>query len=518
MTPTPFEDHTTPEWLRSSVATVAKKIDALPDWAKAHRSALPPLVVGDHCLHEMQAIAVLAGLRQSTLERRHWIVDDLKKHVAQSHLDAFAWKLFEIWLSYGAPSKEKWALLAVGLLGGDACAIKLTPLLRAWPGEGQHQRAVTGLQCLRAIGTDTALTQLNGIAQKLRFQGLKKKAQELMEAIATDRGLSRADLEDRIVPDLDLDAKGGRRFDFGPRQFQVIIGPDLVPKVRGNDGKTKADLPKPGAKDDPDKAPAAVAAWKLLKKQLRETLKVQAPRLEQAMVVGRRWPLPQFEALLVRHPLMINLVRRLLWGGYDSAAKLVATFRVTEDQTFADVADHAWLPPPEVVSIGIVHPLHLSDEQRSAWGQVFGDYEIIAPFPQLGRPLYAITPEEGTSKVLRRHTDRKVPGMALRGTLEQRGWTRGSAANHGVIMELSKQFPGACVTAVLDIQPGIAMGIPDLLGDHQQVTGAFFLSGMYVPADYPYHKDEQKVLLSQVDPLAMSEVLADLTEVASKGS
>ena len=43
--------------------------------------------------------------------------------------------------------------------------------------------------------------QLNGIAQKLKFQGLKNKAKEFMEAIANDNGLTRDELEDRIVPD-----------------------------------------------------------------------------------------------------------------------------------------------------------------------------------------------------------------------------------------------------------------------------------------------------------------------------
>src|SRR6185312_3551948 len=143
-----------------------------------------------------------------------------------------------------------WALLAIGHLGGDGSALKLTPLLRAWPGESQHQRAVSGLECLRAIGSDTALMQLNGIAQKLKFQGLKKKAQEFMEAIATDRGMSRTQLEDRIVPDLDLDERGTRIFDFGSRQFTVVLDADLKPVVRDESGKLKSDLPKPGAKDD----------------------------------------------------------------------------------------------------------------------------------------------------------------------------------------------------------------------------------------------------------------------------
>src|SRR5262249_26446208 len=149
----------------------------------------------------------------------------LKQHADPAMLDAFAWALFERWRGEGMPPKEKWALTALGLLGGDGSVLKLTPLLRAWPGEGQHQRAVAGLECLRAIGSDTALTQLNGVALKLKFKGLQNRARQLMEAIAAARGLTRAELEDRIVPDLDLDERGSRVFDFGPRRFTVALGP-----------------------------------------------------------------------------------------------------------------------------------------------------------------------------------------------------------------------------------------------------------------------------------------------------
>ena len=229
-----------------------------------------------------------AGPEHARLRPIRWSPPSRPTPTAAS-LDAFAWSLFERWLAEGAPSKEKWAMGALGLLGSDATALKLAPMVRAWPGESQHQRAVFGLECLRAIGTDAALMQLNGIAQKLPFKGLKARAAEMMEAIARDRGLSRTELEDRIVPDCDLDERGGRIFDFGPRQFRFALGNDMKPMVRDEAGKLRDDLPKPGAKDDAAKAAAAVEDWKQLKKQVREVAKVQAERLEQAMVTGRRW-------------------------------------------------------------------------------------------------------------------------------------------------------------------------------------------------------------------------------------
>jgi len=356
--------------------------------------------------------------------------------------------------------------------------------------------------------------QLNGIAQKLKFQGLKKKAQEFMEAIATDRGMSRTQLEDRIVPDLDLDERGTRLFDFGSRQFTVVLDADLKPVVRDESGKLKSDLPKPGAKDDADKAKAALADWKLLKKQLREAIKVQAFRLEQAMVTGRHWTIHEFEQLLVHHPLLINLVRRLVWGGYDNKGKLTRTFRVTEEREYADSGDEKTMLDG-LASVGIVHPLHLSADERSAWGQVFGDYEIFAPFPQLGRLVLALEGEEAKEREIKRFNEVKIPAGAFLGTMEKLGWTRGSAADHGVIQEFLKPFPAAGVTAILENEEGIPLGLgPDAFGD-QKITRCFFLRGLYTPESYPYHKDLAP--LADIDPLAISEVLADLTNLASKG-
>lgn len=64
-------------------------------------------------------------------------------------LAGFAWDLFTAWQTAGAPSKESWAFTALGVLGNDDTARKLTPLIRAWPGESQHKRATVGLDTTR---------------------------------------------------------------------------------------------------------------------------------------------------------------------------------------------------------------------------------------------------------------------------------------------------------------------------------------------------------------------------------
>jgi predicted DNA-binding WGR domain protein len=508
----PLDAKTTPKPLRDALSAAAAA-NALPAWAAP--ALLPPVLVGACRLLDVQLSAVLDALRRTPLGSKDPLLTALKEHADAASLDAFAWNLAERWLAEGAPSKEKWALAAVGHLGGDASVMKLTPLVRAWPGENQHPRAVLGLDCLRAVGSDAALMQLNGIAQKLKFQGLKNKAKEYMEAIAADKGLTRDELEDRIVPDLDLDERGSRVLDFGPRRFKVALAPDLMPKVRDADGKVLADLPKPGARDDAAKAEAAVADWKLLKKLLRDALKLQTQRLEQAMVTGRRWTVDQFETLLVRHPLMTHLAQRVLWGAYDKSGKLTGTFRVTEEQDYAG-ADDKPLSLKGAAAAGVVHPLNLTEAQRAAWGEVFADYEIITPFAQLGRPVLAPDKDEAKGKTITRLAKAKLPPAAARGTLERLGWVRGSCSDHGIIQEFYKSFPAAGVTAVLEVEPGIPIGLADWAGE-QHVPRVFFAK-TYKPLAYPSHDEKKFPALNKVDAVAVSEVLADLNTLASKAT
>lgn len=508
---TPFDDDTAPSWLSDGLqAASGKKPLKWPDV-----DILASIEIGDHQLNPAQLQALLVMLKNSSLEDGDPLFVALKQHANRDSLDAFGWRLFELWTEQGAPSKEKWAMQAIGFLGNDNSALKLTPMIRTWPGESQHRRAVVGLECLRAIGSDTALMQLNGISQKVKFQGIKKQARAFMEAIAKGRGMTREQLEDRVVPDLDLNERGTREFDFGTRTFTFVLPSDMKPAVKDEDGKIRKDLPKPAAKDDKDKAEAAVADWKLLKKQFRETIKIQVPRLEQSMVTGRRWSVDEFESLLVKHPLMTNFVRTLLWGGFTKAGKLKTTFRVTDEQDYADASDEP-LELQGVESVGIVHPLMLTAKQASAWGEIFSDYEIASPFPQLGRDTHKLEPGEAKTKTLDRYNDVEISPMTLVGTLDRLGWIRGTPLDGGVFHEHSKPFYGANVTAVVEYEEGVPVGYMDGWDD-QKLRGCYFLPGLS-GSGWDYPDSRRGLVLEKVDEIVISEVLSDLALLASKAN
>ena len=348
-------------------------------------------------------------------------LDIIRETFTRESLADFGWDLYTAWTEAGAPAKENWAFTALGILGNDDTARKLTPLIRAWPGESQYKRAVSGLDVLADIGSDVALMLLNGIARKIKFKALQEHAREKINIVAENRGLTMAELEDRLAPDLGLDSNGSLTLDFGPRQFTVGFDETLKPVVRDANGKVLKDLPKPNQSDDKTLATDAVNLFKQLKKDVRAIASQQIDRLEQAMCQRRRWTTEQFRLFLVEQPLVRHLTRRLLWGVYNDENALITCFRVAEDSTYSDAQDELFTLPAG--NIGIPHVLEISPESAAAFRQIYADYELLPPFQQLERGSYHLADNERNTHELTRWQGRLCQAGRIVG-LERRGWQR----------------------------------------------------------------------------------------------
>ncbi len=416
-------------------------------------------------------------------------------------LAAFGWALFEQWRQAGMPAKESWTLHALGVLGDDTTVRLLTPVVREWPGQGAHQRAVEGLEVLAAIGTDLALLHLHGISQRVKFKALKARAQEKIAEVAEGLGLTAEQLGDRLVPDLGLGPDGSTVIDYGARTFTVGFDEQLRPFVLDGDGKRRKDLPVPGAKDDPELAPAERKRFAALKKDVRTVAGDQIRRLEAAMVAQRAWSAEEFTSLFVEHPLVWHLARRLVWTADGTA------FRVAEDRTFADAADGPFVLPADA-TVRLAHPLLLGEEQVAVWSELFADYEVLQPFPQLGRPVRRFTLEEAAANRLHRFEGRTVPVGRLLG-LTKRGWERGAPQDAGVECWFSKRLGEGC-HLVIALDEGIAVGMVDAFPDQTfQTVWLDSLPGNYWGSrDYPLRYGD-------LDPVAASELLAELEEVTA---
>ncbi|HPH66787.1 MAG TPA: DUF4132 domain-containing protein [Kofleriaceae bacterium] len=474
------------------------KVPKLPAFVDA--TTLPALqTASGETLSATTVQTLLTHLAWSNADEVHPGVTALKATCTATSRAAFSWELFMRWLDPQrgkADAKEGWAMQAVGFLGDDECARKITALAKDWPGAGASARAQAALDVLLNIGSETALVNLNLLAEKSKFPAFKQAAAERIKALADARGLTSAELQDRLVPTLGLDETGGTKLDFGPRHFVLSFDEALRPIVRDATGKLLKDLPKPGKTDDAAIAKASAARFAGLKKDSRTSATLQLTRLERMMQSQRSVTGAQFLQYFVQHPWMVHLSRRLVWGVRNPDGAIAATLRVAEDGTLASITDDVMTIAP-TDAIVLMHPLRLDPAALAAWARVFADYELLQPFLQLARPTYAVTEAEAASQTLARFAGKQVHPRTLR-QLEAKGWALVVDSWIGSMdRPVALTATAATTTATMEFQPGWYPGAGSDELEAQTLAAIELNTGHW----------------AAVDKLAFSELIHDVTEL-----
>lgn len=503
-----------PAWM-TALAEKAAQEPAPSSWITA--TALPELVVGGQVLAAPEikgllvAMTELAGVvlkgnrgLEPGFTPPAW-VGLFKNDVVEVTRDRFVDTLQERFHAADRPSKDRWVYGAVALLGGDRCAVRIGALVRRMAEDLNRTGANLGLDMLKAIGTDTAIMQLDMLTRKVRRNSVRARALFSMNEIAAKRKLTLDELADRIVPDCGLDEKGLCVFDFGSRQFHLVITKGLKPMIRDESGALRENLPAPRSTDDPAKAAEATAAWKLFKKMFKDTLKLQSDRLELALVQGRWWSFADFQRFIAHHPVMGHIARALVWGEFDASTnRLRRSFRIAEDHTLCDEHDHILHDLPQ--SVRIVHPLHLHNDARCAWGQICSDYGMLPPFDQLNRSVYRPDSSEMESTALERFRGRLVHPMSLFSKLTKLGWQRDDTGDGGFVSQHHKLHADGTL-AVLRYGPGIPIFAPADADPQEIECCAFVQAGDPAPS---CHDTVKAVTLSEVPAIVFSECVRDL--------
>ncbi|MFF4345492.1 DUF4132 domain-containing protein, partial [Kitasatospora sp. NPDC001540] len=148
-------------------AALPAKLPELPSWLRLEVLPQVQLADGSGALPRQAVRHLLTVLQLGKLREPYPGLATVLPALRADTVAAFCWAVFEEWRQAGMPSPDGWALYALGECGDDDTARRLAPVLCEWPGQSAHQRAVEGLDVLAAIGTDTALLQLQGIAQRV---------------------------------------------------------------------------------------------------------------------------------------------------------------------------------------------------------------------------------------------------------------------------------------------------------------------------------------------------------------
>lgn len=432
----------------------------------------------------------------------------LAEELNPSELAAYMDELFGKWLEAGAEAKKKWVLYAASIHGRERMVPVLYRQIQEWPERARGAMAAEAVKALALNGSADALILVDQIARKFKFRQVKAAAGEALSYAAEQLGISRDELEDRIVPNLGFDENMEQTFDYGTRTFRVYLNPSLELEVFDEDGKKLKSLPAPGKRDDEEKAEAANSAFKLMKKQLKTVVGNQKLRLEQAMSVERLWAVEKWRELFVKNPVMHQFAIGLVWGLYEKEA-LKATFRYMEDGSFNTVDGEEYELPQEGM-IGLVHPIELDEETMAAWKEQLEDYEVTQPIEQLERTVYRLTAEEKGKTELTRFGGKLLNGLSLSGKLQGMGWYRGSVLDGGGYYNFYREDGGIGVELEFS---GAFVG-----DENDEVTvyeAVFYLAGTAQRGGYDAVKEEYRIRLEEVKPRYFSEIVHQLARATA---
>ena len=428
----------------------------------------------------------------------------------ERELHRYMAELFDKWLGSGAEAKKKWVLYAASIHGGEEIVPAFKKQIQEWP---QHARGAMAAEAVKALalnGSAQALLLVDQISRKFKFRQVKAAAAQALDFAAASLGISREELEDKIVPTLGFGENMERIFDYGGRQFAVYLTPALELEIQDGEGKRLKNMPAPGKRDEEEKAAAAYEEFKQLKKQLKTVAANQKLRLEQALTSERLWKAGQWKELFVKNPVMHQFAIGLIWGIYTDGG-LGDTFRYMEDGSFNTVDEEEFDFPDEGM-VGLVHPIELSEEVLAAWKEQLADYEVTQPISQLERPMYRVAETEKGTKELTRFGGMLINGLSLSGKLLGMGWYRGSVQDAGVYSTFYRE----------DGEIGIELEFSgSYVGDeNEEVTvygAAFYKAGTVERGSYVYDtiKAENQYALDAVPARYFSEMVLQLSQATA---
>lgn len=497
----------TPRELAAEILKGGKKRKAA--WVFETPSTTVPLKDGSKAPEELLQ-ALLVSYADMSIPGFSQEAAILASELSEEKLADFMAELFDKWLTGKAEAKKKWVLYAASIHGGSAIVPALYHQIQEWP---QHARGAMAAEAVKALalnGSSEALLLVDNISRKFKFRQVKTAAGEALSYAAEQMGISKAELEDKIVPSLGFGEDVSRTFDYGTRTFTVYLTPALELEVFDAEQKKLKTLPAPGKRDEETQAAAAYADFKQLKKQLKTVVTNQKLRLEQALTAERLWKTDAWEALFVKNPVMHQFAIGLIWGVYENGV-LKDTFRYMEDGSFNTVDEDEYELPTEGL-IGLVHPVELEKETLKAWKEQLSDYEIVQPIPQLEREVFGVTEEEKKETELTRFGGKLLNGLSLSGKLQGMGWYRGSVQDAGVYSTFYRE----------DGELGVELEFSgSFVGDENDdvtVYGAsFYKAGTVKRGSYVYDtiKKENLYQLGEVNPRYFSEIVLQLKKATA---
>jgi hypothetical protein len=255
-----------------------------------------------------------------------------------------------------------------------------------------------------------------------------------------------------------------------------------------------------------EQAKEAKAALASAKKELKQTVEMQASRFYEALCAERVWSAEDFRAFIQEHPILSRLAERLIWLALDINRAPLVVFRPLGDGTLTDAHDKQ-VTLGDAAFVKLAHLAAIGSDQAEAWLRHFSDYELTPLFPQLTRPRRALTPELSDADALEDRQGWVMDTFKLRAAATKAGWKRGPILDGGSFDAYEKVLPGIGLKAVLSFSGSM---VPE-----QNVAAA--LHSVRFERAQP-NGSSIPLSLADVPSVLLSETWNDYHDIASAGA
>ncbi len=463
----------------------------------------------------------------------------------------FAKWLLDAYFQNGADAKLKWCLTLGAILGGDAEIAFLQRNIVSFVENNRGKMAENVVKALALQGSQRALRAVDFFSRKYKNKSIGKAALEAFDVAAEELNMTPHELADSVIPDFGFDGLF-KEFDANNEQYRAYISNDFKLAFLDEDNKNLKALPK-------GTSAALKDEFKEIGKEIRDIVKSQSSRLEQYLVIQRRWTTDKWEGLFLTNPVMFIYAVRLIWGIFDDKGTLISVFRCQEDQSLTDaegneidfnelkiknselkIAENT--PNTEGsflelkvknsefqdgrllqitnnlitnnrLQIGIVHPISLDTETIDFWKNDLLDNGVEPIFPQLNRRVIALEPMDKSVKMSDAFDGVEIGGYTFLSRMDKAGWVKGSIGDGGGILSYYKEFTEVGLVAIVMQTGGLSVSYYDVnaeIGNLMFVNKEGVRFGSYMYDEPSKMNDPRLVAFGDVPPIVYSEVMANM--------
>ena len=396
-----------------------------------------------------------------------------------------------IWQSGVLPANDRLAL-ALGDLA-SAYAQKV-------PGKGPRSVKIVNacLDNLRRIGSPLAVSQLLRLRGQIKLKSIQQKVQSSLYHLATDKGLTKADLEEMSVPDFGFDHAGHLEQPAGDFTAVLLLDPTGHPEVswRAPSGKSQASVPAAVRQ----KHAEIVKQVKSLVRQVETTITGQKSRLETCLQRQAVWSFSVWQERYLQNTILSHLASRLIWH-FRSPDKSETALWLDGQLVNRYGKSLTW--PDAQTEVRLWHPLGFELDVVRGWRERLDHLKIIQPFKQAHREIYMLTDAElNTSSYSNRFAAHIIKQHQFAALCRQRGWQYQVHGGWDSGSTPTLDIPGTGLRAEFFIEP-----IPDDMSDNHVYL---YLTTDQVRFTHLIGLRREPISLSEVPALIFSEVMRDV--------